>query len=201
MCGTGERSPFSLCEALDRTEPVAWRLLGPQKSLQETEEEPGYYVPHLWFRVDDEHLLLMDADLLLNKYWLYNLQVLEVNGSRSVWYRDSRIAIREVPHDLVYNCRLCITAKAYFQAFFTSLAGEELLCTDPAPLPDVLRMEALSLLVKNAARAAGQLQSQNQRVFIFVNGSTELLNEHTVLWNRDLLEGWLQCGSYAPACK
>ena len=114
MCGTGERSPFSLCEALDRTEPVAWRLPGPQKSLQETEEEPGYYVPHLWFRVDDEHLLLMDADLLLNKYWLYNLQVLEVNGSRSVWYRDSRIAIREVPHDLVYNCRLCVTAKAYF---------------------------------------------------------------------------------------
>eukprot|EP00435_Cladocopium_sp_Y103_P033248 s362_g8.t1 len=104
-------------------------------------------------------------------------------------------AVRKVPTNLVFNCDLTIIEESYsFRAFYTTLAGREVLRVEDTLAP-ILTLEHIVSHIAEAAKNMGLLQSRNQELHLLLNGSVIELPEEAVLWCEDAPIGWLQRNS------
>lgn len=136
-------------------------------------------------------------DVWLFKIWLY--EVPDENGT----FAEADIAdivydavvLRQIPCCAIFNCSLSILGDTEYLAVFTTLVGNEIQRTQQ-PIPCVLTMRLLRTLISRTALANGFLRSQNQKAHVLLNGSTKLISENTILWNKKHQNGLLQDRMY-----
>lgn len=191
-----EDSLPEVARVLQNTDPRLWNLVpGACQYVQNIDEAPGWYLPVVFVALDGQCGVGIDGLRILGKYWIYEVDAVEHDPVRNVEYfcRIGRLAVREVPSVLVLNCSLTILhGSGHFAATFTTLGGSEVFRTQRTFLPLVLTVGCLIRLIKGTVQARGFLQSKNQQIRLFLNGSPAHLSLQTVLWNRIQNNGWLQ---------
>jgi hypothetical protein len=167
-------------------DPLSWEEMRPHPKMDRflerwTESHPP--------AVDEKHeadfYMFLGTDFLCcrpeeklprRQTWIYAVRAedpaMPPELQTAAFHRVKKVAVREVPPTLVVTCSFTAIAQDYFQAKFTTLAGELMLSFEcPRPCSaDVLTMSACK-----AAANQGRLWSRNQEVCVLLEGETEPL--------------------------
>eukprot|EP00438_Fugacium_kawagutii_P003726 Skav220056 [mRNA] locus=scaffold2945:35183:37292:- [translate_table: standard] len=176
--------------------PLEWKLERERRWLllpQQAQHEASGRDPH-WFLLpagDIEAVAIADREAGDGR-WLYDLKFLdEVTGQ---WWKATQILVREVSSSILLNCSVVIKDNQRFEASITTLSGHEFLRIEQA-LPPVLYMNFFLQSAEREAEFKGLVShgdDHNTVLKVFVNGSSESLCRHTVLWDKLWETGWLQ---------